>query len=154
MEKIDLFSNPINRANTIQKQLFLYLPVLPKRPDVKLEKRSNVPDSYPSKAQKVCLEFIKMYDGSDAVQCVAKCLGGNESAMLLEPDCDKRNKQRLESHIACYAKCSFIPTKGIPWPDGPEVGWNMLLPGWWRARGIDEALGNLDKAINNSPALP
>ncbi|MDR1385503.1 MAG: hypothetical protein LBJ67_16890, partial [Planctomycetaceae bacterium] len=39
---IDLFSNPINRANTIQKQLFLYLPVLSKRPDMKLEKRSNI----------------------------------------------------------------------------------------------------------------
>jgi RHS repeat-associated protein len=37
---LDLFSNPINRPNTIQKTVILYSPVLPKQPDVKLEKRS------------------------------------------------------------------------------------------------------------------
>jgi hypothetical protein len=38
----DLFSNPINRPNTIQQTVILYSPDLPKQPDMKLEKRSKV----------------------------------------------------------------------------------------------------------------
>jgi RHS repeat-associated protein len=39
---VDLFSNPINRPNTIQKTVIFYSPVLPKQPDMKLEKRSSI----------------------------------------------------------------------------------------------------------------
>ncbi len=83
-------------------------------------------DPYPAKAKAVCKRFLDLYHFSDKVKCVAKCLGGDEKTTIIYDECEKRNLERLVSHIACYYECGFVPTSGIP-EGGAEVGWEMLL---------------------------
>jgi len=90
----------------------------------------DIPDPYPVKAQGICREFLKMYEFSPKVKCVANCLGGAEKELIGSSMCETRNKKRLENHVACYARCRFIPWLGLP--DGAEeVGWEDLLPDYY-----------------------
>ena len=95
-----------------------------------------VEDSYPKNAQTVCEGFIKDYAGTAMGQsaiCVAKCLSQNEEEMSKISDCANRNSARLESHVACYAKCLFVPYYGLP-DGGWDVGINDLFPDYWETR--------------------
>jgi len=90
----------------------------------------DVPDEYPARAKGVCKDFLELYGFSRVVKCVAKCLGEQERTTQGWSSCETRNKERLEDHVYCYASCGFLPYKGLP-PDGPSVGWGIVLPGWW-----------------------
>jgi hypothetical protein len=94
---------------------------------------NKVSDPYPEKAKSICLKFLEQYKHIHPieVECVARCLAGNEKAMAQEPDCDKRHAQRLMNHINCYCQCFFLPDNGLP-EGGLEVGAVMLLPSWFR----------------------
>ena len=81
-------------------------------------------DGYPAKAKKVCDGFASMYTGEPnqaAAACVAQCLISNEVGCQTLTSCSDRNCCRLGAHVACYAKCGFFPTKGLP-PGGLAVG--------------------------------
>jgi hypothetical protein len=95
-----------------------------------------IDDPYPHKAKNICKEFIKMYDGSTSVNCVAKCLVDNEKNMLDLFSCDERNNKRLDMHCFCYAKCGFFPHKMLP-SGGWDVGIFMLLPSFCRIAIIE-----------------
>lgn len=87
-------------------------------------------DGYPEKAKTVCEGFRDLYTGSSMqseASCVATCLIAAEKDCQKLPNCSDRNCCRLLAHIACYAKCGFVPTKGLP-PGGAGVGVLDLLP--------------------------
>jgi len=87
-------------------------------------------DGYPEKAKTVCEGFRDLYTGSTMqaeAACVAQCLIASEKKCQLFPNCSDRNCCRLLAHVACYARCGFFPTKGLP-PGGAEVGILDLLP--------------------------
>ena len=86
---------------------------------------SSRKDTYPENAHKVCEGFAKLYTGTSmqaATACVAQCLIAAESRAGERPICSDRNCFRLAAHGACYARCSFFPTEGLP--DG---GWGVGL---------------------------
>lgn len=81
-------------------------------------------DPYPEKAKKVCEGFRDLYTGEpnqEAAACVAQCLIASEKLCQWLTGCSDRNCCRLAAHVVCYAKCGFVPTKGLP-PGGVEVG--------------------------------
>ena len=87
-------------------------------------------DGYPENAHKVCEGFRDLYTGSNMQReaaCVAKCLISAERSCQNLPTCSARNCCRLAAHAACYAKCVFFPTKGLP-PGGAGVGAGDLIP--------------------------
>ena len=71
-------------------------------------------DPYPRNAYKCCNDFVKKYNGSKAVDCVAVCLTQNEAECQSKPCCSDRSKCRIKAHFECYWKCKFVPIKGIP----------------------------------------
>jgi hypothetical protein len=87
-------------------------------------------DTYPRRAQSVCLEFMRMYESRMVVKCVAICLVDEEATTITLADCAARNAERLRDHVKCYAKCGFLPYKGLP-PGGPEIGYEELWPDFW-----------------------
>ena len=70
------------------------------------------PAPYPTQAKRVCRSFLEMYDFSDTVKCVARCLGGQEASTIEFHSCNLRNRERLTDHCYCYAACQFIPHRG------------------------------------------
>lgn len=63
-----------------------------------------------------------------------RCLSASESAARAIRDCKLRAQVRIANHIACYAACGFLPTSGVPMPEGVEVGIGMLAGTIWRCR--------------------
>ena len=88
----------------------------------------SVGDAYPERAYTVCKGFLEKYHYSEASQCVARCLAGVEGGAGSLKWCSLRATVRLAAHVACYAKCGFVPDQIPPFPPGGlDVGVNDLL---------------------------
>lgn len=89
-------------------------------------------DRYPKKAYVVCQAFAKQFTGGPqqgAASCVAECLIAAEAMIQSRfKNCDDRNCARLMAHVACYAKCGFLPNPFNLPPGADVVGWQDLLP--------------------------
>ena len=105
-------------------------------------------DPYVGKAKTVCQGFMEMYHGWDSALCVAECLTDYEVETTKLNRCAARNANRLEDHVICYAKCLFVPTKGLP-EGGPTVGAGMLFPDY-----ITETLKTIAHLFGPSTSTP
>ena len=84
-------------------------------------------DDYPERAENICRDFMKRYEPSNALDCVANCLIDMEKTIQTIHDCSLRNASRLVAHFECYVKCGFVPYRGMP-GDGWNLGVMELIP--------------------------
>ena len=104
-------------------------------------------DTYPERAKTICEGFKRRYDGTPAplhipASCVAKCLVKKESECQQYGWCDARNCCRLQTHVACYSECGFVPALGMP-KGGPALGREELIQACRRM-----GMSNLDIMIS------
>ncbi len=69
-------------------------------------------DSYHRNAYRCCIDFIRRYRGSKAVNCVAKCLTSKESKCQEKTNKNERASCQGSAHVYCYAKCRFFHING------------------------------------------